>query len=179
MISYDGGATSYDLLSGRWFRLYVPALLAEVGLATGHHVLDVATGTGEAAMLAGSRVGAAGRGHWDRCVCANAAPKVAKQPVALFRMDGQTLAFRDQSFDAVMCQLGLMFMPDPETARREWVRVQRGGARLAVCVWAEPEQVPLFGILMDEVRPAHIDSHRSTSISSRSRRAGDVMDNYS
>ena len=60
MISYDAGAASYDLLSGRWSRLYVPTLLAEAGLATGHRVLDVATGTGEAATLAGSRVGTTG-----------------------------------------------------------------------------------------------------------------------
>jgi hypothetical protein len=31
------------------------------------------------------------------------------------------------------------------------MRVLRGGARLAVCVWAAPERVPLFGILMDEL----------------------------
>ena len=31
------------------------------------------------------------------------------------------------------------------------MRVLRGGARLAVCVWAAPEQVPLFGIRMDEL----------------------------
>jgi SAM-dependent methyltransferase len=44
-----------------------------------------------------------------------------------------------------------VFLPDPAPALREWMRVLRGGARLAVCVWAAPEQVPLFGILMDEL----------------------------
>ena len=154
MISYDAGAASYDLLSGRWSRLYVPTLLAEAGLATGHRVLDVATGTGEAATLAGSRVGATGRVigiDISPPMLRIAASKVAKQPVSLFLMDGQTLAFRDESFDAVVCQLGLMFLPDPATALREWTRVLRSRARLAVCVWAAPEQVPLFGILMEEL----------------------------
>jgi ubiquinone/menaquinone biosynthesis C-methylase UbiE len=154
MISYDAGAASYDLLSGRWSRLYVPTLLAEAGLATGQRVLDVATGTGEAATLAGSRVGTTGRVigiDVSPPMLRIAASKVAKQPVSLFLMDGQTLAFRDGSFDAVVCQLGLMFLPDPATALREWMRVLRGGARLAVCVWAAPERVPLFGILMDEL----------------------------
>ncbi|HEU4345240.1 MAG TPA: class I SAM-dependent methyltransferase [Candidatus Binatia bacterium] len=120
MISYDAGATSYDPLSGRWSRLYVPTLLAEAGVVTGHQVLDVATGTGEAAMLAASRVGATGKVVGiDTSVpmlCV-AASKVAKQPVSLFVMDGQTLAFRDESFDAVVCQLGLMFLPDPAATR--------------------------------------------------------------
>ena len=66
-------------------------------------------------------------------------------------MDGQTLAFRDGSFDAVICQLGLMFLPDPATALREWTRVLRRSGRLAVCVWAAPERVPLFGSLMGEL----------------------------
>ena len=173
-------------------------------------------GTGEAATLAGSRVGTTGRVigiDVSAPMLRIAASKVAKQAVSLFLMDGQTLAFRDESFDAVVCQLGLMFLPDPATALREWTRVLRGGARLAVCVWAAPEHVPLFGILMDELsryfpdqrdvlyqpsaltegdrssdfslergsprfvsrgRPAHIDSHRSRSIGSRSRPVGDA-----
>ena len=53
MISYDAGAASYDQLSVRWSRLYIPTLLAQAGIAVGHRVLDVATGTGEAAILAG------------------------------------------------------------------------------------------------------------------------------
>ena len=154
LISYDAGAASYDLLSGRWSRLYVPTLLAEAGLTTGHRVLDVATGTGEAATLAGSRVGSTGKVigiDVSAPMLRIAASKVAQQPVSLFLMDAQRLAFRDASFDAVVCQLGLMFLPDPVTALREWMRVLRGGARLAVCVWAAPERVPLFGILMDEL----------------------------
>ena len=144
MISYDAGAASYDLLSGRWSRLYVPTLLAEAGLATGHRVLDVATGTDEAATLAGSRVGTTGRVigiDVSAPMLRIAASKVAKQAVSLSLMDGQTLAFKDESSDAVVCQFGLTFLPDPASALREWTRVLRGGARLAVCVWAAPEHV--------------------------------------
>jgi SAM-dependent methyltransferase len=109
MISYDAGAVSYDLLTGRWSRLYVPTLLAEAGLATGHRVLDVATGTGEAATLAGAHVGTTGRVvgiDVSAPMLRIAASKVATYPVSLLLMDGQTLAFRDETFDAVVCQLG-------------------------------------------------------------------------
>jgi SAM-dependent methyltransferase len=178
MISYDAGAVSYDLLTGRWSRLYVPTLLAEAGLATGHRVLDVATGTGEAATLAGARVGTTGRVvgiDVSAPMLRIAAPKVATHPVSLLLMDGQTLAFRDETFDAVVCQLGLMFLPDPATALRDWMRVLRGGARLAVCVWAAPEHVPLFGILMDELS-RYMPDQRSVLYQPSALGAGDTLE---
>jgi SAM-dependent methyltransferase len=156
MISYDAGAACYDSLSGRWSRLYVPTLLAKASLGPGHRVLDIATGTGEAATLAADRVQATGRVvgiDISPPMLRIAASKVVNRPVSLLLMDGQTLAFGDGSFDAVICQLGLMFMPDPARAVAEWTRVLRRGGRLAVCVWAAPERVPLFGILMDELCP--------------------------
>ena len=154
MISYDAGASSYDQLSGRWSRLYIPALLAQAGIAAGHRVLDVATGTGEAAILAASRVGAGGKVvgmDVSRPMLGVATAKMSQLPIALLQMDAQVLAFKDESFDAVVCQLGLMFLPDAVGALREWRRVLRSHGRLAVCVWATRDRVPLFGILMDEL----------------------------
>ncbi len=154
MISYDAGAASYDQLSGRWSRRYIPALLAQAGIAAGHRVLDVATGTGEAAILAASRVGAGGKAvgiDVSRPMLGVAAAKMAQPPIALLQMDAQVLGFKDESFDAVVCQLGLMFLPDAVGALREWTRVLRSRGHLAVCVWATPDRVPLFGILMDEL----------------------------
>jgi SAM-dependent methyltransferase len=154
MISYDVGAASYDLLTGRWSRLYVPTLLAQAGVDPGHRVLDVATGTGEAAIVAASRVGANGRVlgiDVSRPMLAVAAAKIAKRPILLLEMDAQALAFKDDTFDAVVCQLGLMFMPDAACALQEWTRVLRSRRRLAVCVYATPDRVPLYGILMDEL----------------------------
>jgi ubiquinone/menaquinone biosynthesis C-methylase UbiE len=154
MISYDAGAAAYDRLSGRWSRPYVPTLLTEASVLTGHRVLDVATGTGEAAALAAASVGSTGRVigiDVSAPMLRVAASKVVRQPVSLFLMDGQALAFKDETFDAIVCQLGLMFLPDPTTALRDWVRVLRRRGRVSVCVWAEPEHVPLFGILMEEL----------------------------
>ena len=154
MVSYDAGAASYDLLSGRWSRLYIPTLLAQAGIAVGHRVLDVATGTGEAAILAAGRVGAGGKVvgiDVSRPMLGVAAAKMAERPIALLQMDAQALAFKDESFDVVVCQLGLMFLPDAVRALQEWTRVLRSHGHLAVCVWATPDRVPLFGILMDEL----------------------------
>ena len=109
---------------------------------------------GKAAILAASRVGASGKVigiDVSRPMLGVAAAKIAQRPIALLQMDAQALAFKDESFDAVVCQLGLMFLPDAIRALQEWTRVLRSRGHLAVCVWASPDRVPLFGILMDEL----------------------------
>src|SRR5690349_914674 len=141
-------------MTGRWSRLYVPTLLAQAGVEAGHRVLDVATGTGEVAIVVASRVGASGKVvgiDVSRPMLAVAAGKIAERPIVLLEMDAQALAFKDDSFDAVVCQLGLMFMRDAASALQEWARVLRSRSRLAVCVYATPDRVPLYGILMDEL----------------------------
>jgi ubiquinone/menaquinone biosynthesis C-methylase UbiE len=35
-------------------------------------------------------------------------------------MDGQALGFKDEIFDAVVCQLGLIFFPDAARSLDEW-----------------------------------------------------------
>jgi ubiquinone/menaquinone biosynthesis C-methylase UbiE len=61
--------------------------------------------------------------------------RLGKAPnVSLSVEDGQRLSFADQSFDAVLCNLGLMFFPDPVRGLSEFCRVLRPGGRVAVSV---------------------------------------------
>jgi SAM-dependent methyltransferase len=63
--------------------------------------------------------------------------------------DGQALPFRDGSFDAVICQLGLQFFPDPALGLREFRRVLRIKCCAAVCVISTRDRAPMWGILAD------------------------------
>ena len=143
---------AYDRCTGDWSRLFVPAVLAAAEVVATDRILDVATGPGEAAAMALAQIGPAGlvvgvdislamlaAGH-TRFVGARFRPVVA---------DGQGLPFADGTFDAVLCQLGLMFFPDPAQGLHEFRRVLRPHRRAAVCVIAAPERAPMLGVLPD------------------------------
>src|SRR5215472_1208659 len=132
----------------------LPAVLAAAKVAPGQRVLDVSTGTGEAALAALPIIGTSGL-----LIAADIAPamleaardrvnEAAFLPVAA---DGQKLPFGDGSFDAVVCQLGLQFFPDPALGLKEFRRVLRTGCCAAVCVIAAPDRAPMWGILADAV----------------------------
>lgn len=149
--SFDAGAAAYERCMGRWSRLYVPALLARAGINAGQSVLDVATGTGEAAVAAARLVGPSGRvlGVDISLPMLQGARAGAAASVRLAAMDAQALAFGERRFDAAVCQLGLMFVPDLERALREIHRVLRPNGRFAACVWSTPARVPFTGVLAD------------------------------
>jgi SAM-dependent methyltransferase len=63
--------------------------------------------------------------------------------------DGQSLPFKDSAFDAVVCQLGLQFFPNPAAGLSEFRRVVRTGGTVAVCVNSTPDRLPMWGNLRD------------------------------
>ena len=160
--TYDAGASAYDRFTGRWSRLFVPSLVSAAGVTSGHSVLDVAAGTGEASIGLASHVGATGRVlavDLSLPMLQMAAGKLVGLPVRFALMDGQRLACRSQSFDAVVCQLGLMFFPEPQRGLEEFRRVLRPGRQVALQVWSRPDRVPFFGILAGALS-AELPEHR-------------------
>lgn len=56
--------------------------------------------------------------------------------------DAQSLPFEDAHFDAVVCQFGLMFVPDQPLALREMRRVLRPGGTLLLATWDQLARNP-------------------------------------
>jgi SAM-dependent methyltransferase len=64
--------------------------------------------------------------------------------------DAQALPLPDASVEAVVCQFGLMFVPDKLQAMREMRRVLTPGGILLLSVWSPIEDNPASKILHDE-----------------------------
>jgi SAM-dependent methyltransferase len=145
-------ASAYAQYIGRWSRMFVPSLLDAAETRSGNRILDVATGTGEAAQLALTHVGDAGLVVGSDISLAMLDEVCARLSCARFLAvvsDGQCLVFPEGTFDAVICQLGLMFFPDPARGLAEFRRVLRPGRRAAVCVISSPDRAPMWGILAE------------------------------
>ena len=126
------------------FTQWVPIMVEAAQLKSGQSVLDVACGTGVLTRAAYERVGPEGSvtgldpGAGMLAVARERCPAVHwREGVA------ESMPFGEASFDAVVCQFGLMFM-DQARALREMLRVRKPGGRLAVAVWDSLENLPAF-----------------------------------
>ena len=137
-------AAEYDRAFSHVSAHFLPFLLRSAQLAPGQRVLDVAAGTGIAAEAALGTVGSAGSvlaTDMSAEMVEKARERLDRWPNAAVAVeDGQALSFSDESFDAVLCSLGLMFFPDPARALRGFHRVLRAGGRAAVSVLTAAER---------------------------------------
>lgn len=126
--------------------------LAEI--AAGHHVLDIASGTGEPAISAAQLTGESGRvtaTDLTEEMLAYARDKAAAAGVTNIEficVDGESLDFETETFDAVTLRWGLMFMPEPQTCLELAHTVMKQQARIALACWSAPEGNPFVGVLM-------------------------------
>jgi ubiquinone/menaquinone biosynthesis C-methylase UbiE len=68
--------------------------------------------------------------------------------------NAQSLPFEASSFDAVVCQFGVMFFPDKLAAYREALRVLKPGGRFLFNVWNALDLNPVSRIVSDTVAKA-------------------------
>jgi len=112
-------------------------LVELAGVRPGQAVLDVATGTGNAAVpaaLAGARVTGL---DITPALLETAAERAAAAGVNVtwVQGDAQALPLPDASFDRVMSCVGVQFCADHHAAAAELLRVCRPGGRVALIAW--------------------------------------------
>src|SRR5262249_10652060 len=106
-------------------------------LQAGWRVLDVATGSGNAAIAAARRgCEAVGVDYVPALLERGRLRAEADHlDVEFVQGDAEDLRFPDASFDAVLSIYGVMFAPNHERAASEIVRVSRPGGRIALASW--------------------------------------------
>jgi ubiquinone/menaquinone biosynthesis C-methylase UbiE len=157
---WDLAALDYEQLWQAQLAEAQSALLSLASLELGEQVLDIACGTGLVSFEASRAVSRSGHvlgiDLSERMVDAaeQRAQEMKLSNCSFSRMDAETLALPDASFDVVLCALGLMYMPDPEKAVREMRRVLRPGGRVSLAVWGEQSKCgwsAVFPIVAAEV----------------------------
>ena len=103
----------------------------------GVRLLDVATGTGNAALVA-ARAGAIVTGlDASPRLIAVARERAATEGLSIdFEVgDAEALPYRDGSFDVAVSVFGLIFAADPQRAVGELLRILRPGGRALLTAW--------------------------------------------
>jgi len=124
-------------------------LIRRAALKPGERVLDVACGTGLITRLAAAPVGANGSvagldvNAGMLAVARSLAPSNAA-PVRWYESSAESMPIPDESFDVVLCQLGLQFVADRRAALKEMHRVLAPGGRL---VFNVPRPSAFFDVL--------------------------------
>lgn len=116
-------------------------VLEMAALRPGERVLDVACGTGLVSFRALDAVGGTGSvlGTDISSNMVQTARRLASERglanAAFERFDAQAMSLGDGSFDAALCALGLMYVPEPVAALEEMRRLLDTGGRAASVVW--------------------------------------------
>jgi ubiquinone/menaquinone biosynthesis C-methylase UbiE len=131
-------------------------LVERAGVEPGMEVLDVGTGTGNAALPATKR-GARVTGLDDAPdLLAIARERGADEMIELEWVEGrpESLPFGDDSFDRVLSAFGHMFAPDHEKVAAELKRVCRPDGRLGLAAWT-PDGLGgrMLGVLANHLPP--------------------------
>ncbi len=146
-------AERYDRCLSIPFTPFSRKLVSLARLEKGQEVLDVATGSGLAALMAAHLVGPDGQvtgvdlSDTMLGLARHRASVEGVTNVEFLQMDAEKVEFLDETFDAVLCALGLMLFPQPDKALAEMHRVVRKGGNLALSVFGRGSRVALRALM--------------------------------
>jgi protein-L-isoaspartate(D-aspartate) O-methyltransferase len=134
--AFDATGPAYGT-PGDFHWQFAERLVHHAPLSTGQRVLDVATGTAPAAIVAARIVGAGGQvigvdlspgmlAHARRNIAA-----MGESSILLMQGSGDELPFLDEQFDVVLCSSSIVWFPNIHHALQEWHRLLKPGGWVA------------------------------------------------
>lgn len=154
--TFDNVSSGYDNKSLRFFLEGAKQLAASLDLRRDEHVLDVATGTGNAALAIASYV------PQGRVVGIDFSPGMLEQArrkaaslnvrnIEFMEADMRTLAFPNHAFDAAVCAFGIFFVEDMEAQLSHIADVVKPGGIIAISGFQENYFQPLRDLLVSRL----------------------------
>ena len=156
-VQWDEAAAGWDRHGPKiraWLRVPTDAMLEMAGICHGQTVLDVAAGAGDQTLDIAARVGAEGAvvatdiSEGILTYALGNAVRAMHRNVRIHPADAEDLGLAAATFDAAVCRLGLMFLPNPLAGIQEIHRVLKPGGRFCSMVFAGPEMNPCLRILI-------------------------------
>lgn len=161
---FDAISPKYDLLNrllslgiDQGWRRKVMRLVAQESVG---HLLDVATGTADLAIMAAPKATHITGIDISEGMLAHGRTKVAKakleKKITLIQADSTELPFAEASFDAVTVAFGVRNFEDLEQGLREMIRVLRPNGRIFILEFSRPQHTPmrqLFRFYFHHVMP--------------------------
>lgn len=142
-------ADGYDNPSTRFFTFCADKMLDILQPKQNTRLLDIATGTGAVATSAAQMLLPEGRVHGIDLsekmldVAFKNANKMSLNNIDLHTMDAEKPIFKSDYFHNITCSFGIFFIPDMETALKNWLRILQPDGKLIFSTFAADAFSPL------------------------------------
>lgn len=129
-------------------------LVDALDITEGERVLDVAAGSGSAAVRAARRGASVVASDLTPELIEAGRTEAPDVDLTWDVADAESLPYEDDAFDVVMSAIGVMFAPHHQTAADELIRTCRPGGRIGVVSWTPTGTIgQLFATMKQYVPP--------------------------